>query len=176
MQSLDTTNFFSSRLLEITRDFIAKRLGALFASAHIRAEKMLTFGVSFNNNTSLKTCISNLTTLVERSKNAPIPLFLATDFGDYGSLSKRAIIDRGNANSLMKVLAPLKIIIFQPSTYNLTEHGAVAIVEMNIVASGRRLFVVGGGSFQWWLVDIFLNKTNTDQKKEDAKKKKKMQK
>ena len=116
------------------------------------------------------TCISNLTTLVERSKNAPIPLFLATDFGDYGSLSKRAIITRGNADSLMKVLAPLKPIIFQPSTYNLTEHGAVAIVEMNIVASGRRLFVVGGGSFQWWLVDIFLNKTNTDQKKEDEKK------
>ena len=120
MQSLDTTNFFSSRLLEVTRDFIAKRLGALFASAHIRAEKMLTFGVSFNNNTSLKTCISNLTTLVERSKNAPIPLFLATDFGDYGSLSKRAIIARENANSLMKVLEPLKPIIF--SAFNLQSH------------------------------------------------------
>ena len=28
----------------------------------------------------------------------------------------------------MKVLAPLKPITFQPSAYNLTDHGAVAIV------------------------------------------------
>ena len=170
MRSLDTTNFFSSRLLAVTRDFIAKRLGPFFVSAHIRAEKMLKFGVSFNNSASVKTCISNLTTLVQRYKNAsrvPVPLFLATDFGDSGSLSGRAIIARENAKSLMKILAPLKPIIFQPSTYNLTDRGAVAIVEMNIVASGRPLFVVGGGSFQWWLVNIFLN--NTDQKKEDAK-------
>ena len=172
MRSPNATIFFSSRLLEVTRDFIAKRLGPLFVSAHIRAEKMLKFGVSFNNSASVKTCISNLTTLVQRYKNAsrvPVPLFLATDFGESGSLSGRARIARENAKSLMKILAPLKPIIFQPSTYNLTDHGAVAIVEMNIVASGRRLFVVGGGSFQGWQVNIFLNKTNTGQTNEDAK-------
>ena len=38
-------------------------------------------------------------------------------------------------------------------------HGAVAIVEMSIVASGRRLLVVGGGSFQEWLVNIFRKKS-----------------
>ena len=43
-------------------------------------------------------------------------------------------------------------------------HGAVAIVEMNIVASGRRFLVVGGGSFPKWLVNVFRNKTNSDQK------------
>jgi len=69
----------------------------------------------------------------------------------------------------MKILAPLKPIIFQPSTYSLTDRGAVAIVEMNIVVSGKRLFVVGGGSFQAWQVNIFLNKINTGQKKEYAK-------
>ena len=123
MRSLDTTNFFSSKLLEVTRDFIAKRLGPLFVSAHIRAERILRFGVNFINNTSVKTCISNLTTLVQRYMNAsrvPVPLFLATDFGDYGSLSKRAIIARENANSLMKVLEPLKPIIF--SAFNLQSH------------------------------------------------------
>jgi len=172
MRSPNATIFFSSRLLEVTRDFIAERLGPFFVSAHIRAEKMLKFGVSFNNSASVKTCISNLTTLVKRYKNAyrvPMPLFLATDFGDSGSLSERAIIARENARSLMKILAPLKPIIFQPSTYNLTDHGAVAIVEMNIVASGRRLFVVGGGSFQAWQVNIFLNKTSTGQKKRRCK-------
>ena len=37
------------------------------------------------------------------------------------------------------------------------------------MASGSRLFVVGGGSFQRWQVNIFLNKTSTDLKKEDVK-------
>ena len=154
----DAVNFFSSRLLQVARDFIAKRLGAFFVSAHIRAEKMLTFGITFNNSVAVKNCISNLTTRVQRYKNAsrdPIPLFLATDFGDYGSLSKRAILARENSKSLMNILAPLKPIIFEPSTYNITDHGAVAIVEMNILLSGKRLFVTGGGSFQYWQVSKF---------------------
>ena len=157
--------FFSSRLLQVARDFIAKRLGPFFVSAHIRAEKMLTSGITFNKSAAVKKCISNLTAQVQRYKNAsrvPIPLFLATDFADYGNLSKRAILARENAKALMKILAPLKPIIFQPSTYNLTDHGAVAIVEMNILASGKRLFVAGGGSFQGWQVNIFLKKTNID--------------
>ena len=48
----------------------------------------------------------------------------------------------------MNILAPLKPIIFQPSAYNLTDHGAVAIVEMNILSSGKRLFLVGGVHFK----------------------------
>ena len=49
----------------------------------------------------------------------------------------------------------------------LTDRGAVAIVEMNILVSGKRLFVVGGGSFQEWQVNAFLNKNNIDQKAKD---------
>ncbi|XP_020627717.1 uncharacterized protein LOC110064953 [Orbicella faveolata] len=163
----DAAIFFSARLLQVARDFIAKSLGPFFVSAHVRAEKMLKFGITFSNSVAVKKCISNLTRRVLRYKNAsgvPIPLFLATDFGDYGSLSGLAIRARKNAKSLMSILAPLKPIIFQPSTYNLTDHGAVAIVEMNIVSSGKRLFVVGGGSFQKWLVNMFHNKINIDQK------------
>ena len=106
-------------------------------------------------------CISNLTTQIQRYKNAsrvPIPLFLATDFGDYGSLTSRARLAREDrhAKSWMNILAPLKPILFQPSTYNLTDRGAVAIVELNILVSSKRLFVVGGGSFQTWLASKFL--------------------
>ena len=108
-----------------------------------------------------------LLTIVQRYKNAsraPIPLFLAIDLGDYGSLSKRAILARENAKSLMNILAPLKPILFQPLAYNLTDHGAVAIVEMNITLSSvKRLFLVLGGSFQGWQASIF-KKTNIDQK------------
>ena len=137
-----------------------KSLGPFFVSAHIRAEKMLTFGNTFNNSEVVKKCISNLTTRVQRYQNAsraPIPLFLATDFGDYGSLSRGAVLVRENAKSLMNILAPLKPITFQPSDFNLTDHGAVAIVEMSILLSGKRLFVVGGGSFQAWQASLDEN-------------------
>ena len=169
MRSHDADIFFSSRLLQVARDFIAKSIGQFFVSAHIRAEKMLTFGIAFNDSEAVKKCVSNLTTRIQRYQNtsrAPIPVFLATDFGDYGSLSNRARLARKNAKSLMNILAPLKPIIFQPSTYNLTDHGAVAIVEMNILSSGKRLFIVGGGSFQGWQASMFnkANSLNSDQK------------
>ena len=142
-----------------------KGIGPFFVSAHIRAEKMLTFGIAFNDSEAVKKCVSNLTTRIQRYQNtsrAPIPVFLGTDFGDYGSLSKRAILARENAKSLMNILAPLKPIIFQPLAFNLTDHGAVAIVEMSILTSGKRLCVVGGGSFQSWQTSIF-NKNNIEQ-------------
>ena len=60
MRFRDAAIFFSSRLLQVARDFIAKSLGPFFVSAHVRAEKMLTFGNTFNNSEAVKKCISNL--------------------------------------------------------------------------------------------------------------------
>ena len=171
MHFSDAANCFSSRLLQVARDFIVKSLGPFFVSAHIRAEKILSLNKnSVDKSAEVKTCILKLKTLVQGYMNAtgaPIPLFLATDFADYGSSSGGVNLVRENAKSLMKMLAPLKPVIFQPSSYSLTDRGAVAIVEMNILVSGKRLFVTGGGSFQGWQVDAFLNNTNTDQKAKD---------
>ena len=69
----------------------------------------------------------------------------------------------------MKILTPLKPIIFQPSTYNLTDRGAVSIVELNILVSSKRIFVVGKGSFQTWLAEKFLNYENHSEHKSIAK-------
>lgn len=59
MRSSDVDIFFNSNLLQVARDFIAKRLGPFFVSAHIRTERMLTFGITFNNSVAVKKCISN---------------------------------------------------------------------------------------------------------------------
>ena len=56
MSVRDAAIFFSSSLLQVARDFIAKRLGPFFVSAHIRAEKMLTFGITFNNSSKAQEC------------------------------------------------------------------------------------------------------------------------
>ena len=163
--------FFSSKLLHVARDFVAKNLSPLFVSAQIRAEKILKFGKTFRNITAVKKCISHLVRLVQSHMNtskAIIPVFLATDFADYGSSSRRiGNLSQDTTKSLSNILAPLKPVIFRPSAYNLTDRGAVAIVEMNILASGDRLFVVGGGSFQEWLVSQFLSRNNVNQKSND---------
>ena len=143
--------FFNSRLLDVARDFIIKNLGPLFFSIHIGIERILKLERTIRDMAAVKECMSNLTALVQRHKNfstAQVPVFLASDFAEYGSLSRRARQARENSKSLIRIFAPLKPIVFQPSAYNLSDRGAVAIVEMNILVSGKRLFVAGGGTFQ----------------------------
>jgi len=158
MRYPSTAVFFSPKLLHLAQDFIAKNLGPLFVSVHVRAERILT---AYKNFTTVVQCLSNLVTQVQRHKKgnmADIPIFLATDFADYGSWSKNVNPARQNAESLMKILAPLKPVIFEPSVYNLTDRGTVAIVEMHILVSGKHLSVVGGGQFQSWIVSQFVSK------------------
>ena len=158
MRYPSTSVFFNPKLLHLAQDFIAKTLGPLFISVHVRAERILT---AYKNFPMVVKCLSNLVTQVLKRKKgskANMPIFLATDFADYGSWSKSVNPARENAKSLMKILAPLKPVIFQPSVYNLTDRGTVAIVEMNILVSGKHLSVVGGGQFQYWIVSQFVNK------------------
>ena len=167
MHSHQAAIFFSSKLLHVARDFITKNLGPLFYSIHIRVERILKLGKTIRDMAAVKECISNLTTRVQRHSNfstAPVPVFLASDFAEYGSSSRGARKARQNSKSLIRILAPLKPIVFQPSAYDLSDRGAVAIAEMNILVSGERLFVVGGGTFQRWVASQFVNKNNVGRK------------
>ena len=167
LHSHQAAMFFNSNLLHVARDFITKKLGPQFFSIHIRVERILKLGRTIRDMAAVNECISNLTARVQRHKNfstTPVPVFLASDFAEYGSLSSRARQARKNSKSLIRILAPLKPIIFQPSAYNLSDRGAVAIVEMNILVSGEHLFVVGGGTFQQWIVSQFAHKKNMNRK------------
>ena len=92
----------------------------------------------------------------------PIPVFVAADFNEFGSSSRFIKQARENAKSLMEILHPLKPITFQPAEYKLVDRGAVAIVEMNILASGKHLVLLGGGSFQTWMKNQFLKRNSND--------------
>ena len=167
LHSDEAAIFFNSKLPHVARDFIRKTLGPLFISVHIRAEKLLKDGRHIKNMATLKKCISSLTARVQRYNNAstaPLTVFLASDFAEFGSSSLGVNTPREKSASLMNILSPLKPIMFQPSAYNLTDRGTVAIVEMNILVSGDHLFVVGGGTFQKWIVKEFLHKNNIDQR------------
>ena len=161
----DVNVLFNSKQLRIAKDFIAKSIGPMFISVHIRTEQILKRKGSLS---STKKCILNLATRVHKIMQAGAlrnTVFMATDFSEFGSSGAFIKPARENARSLMKILSPLKPITFQPLEYNLTDGGAAAIVEMNILASGTHLIVLGGGSFQRWIETQFLNKNGNDRTK-----------
>ena len=165
MTSQDLSAFFTAKRLRLARDFIAQKLTSNFISVHIRTEKILSAG---GNIPAVKRCLFNLRKRLQNTIQVaivPSPIFLATDFTAFGSSSKKAIRARKYAKSFIEILLPLRPIVFRPSEYKIVDRGAVAIVEMNILASGRRLFVLGGESFQLWMTNQFLTKNKNDQSK-----------
>ena len=163
----DTNTFFNSELLRIAKDFMSENLGPFFMSVHIRSERLLM--TKGNNISMVNKCLSTLIARVQKISNANtmplVPVFMATDFTEFGSGSRDVKPARENVQLLKETLGPLKAITFQPSKYKLNDRGAVAIVEMNILASGKHLVVLGGGFFQWWVQSQFLDKNGEDYSK-----------
>ena len=163
---LDMGAFFSAKLLRIAQDFIAQHLISNFISVHVRTEQILVTG---GNISTVKRCLfkfrKRLQSIIQLAAVPNPPIFLAADFTKFGSSSATVKPARKHAKSFMKMLLPLRPIVFQPSEYKIVDRGAAAIVEMNILASGRRLFVLGGGSFQLWITKQFLSKNYNEQSK-----------
>ena len=152
------SSLFSSKLHHIAENFVAKHLGGFFVSVHIRTEWLLGKGLNISD---LVKCISFLSARVQSIRDKigrATPVFLAADFAEFGSSSYEVIPVRKRSESLKKIVAPLKPITFNPSEFKLADRGAIAIVEMEILASGNRLVVLGGGTFQSSIVDQFLKK------------------
>lgn len=155
--------FLNSKLLRIAAHFIKNALGAEFIALHVRSEHMLKAGKDI---ATVKKCLLNLTSRVKticKQKNMlHFQVFLATDFNKFGSSSKMVVQARKHAKSLMEIMSSLGPVVFRPEHYRLTDHGEVAITEMTILTSGKFLIVVGGGSFQNWVVTQFHNKKNSN--------------
>lgn len=155
------TNFFNVKLKFIAKDFIEHNLRPDFISIHLRAEAVLYHGRSMDY---LKQCISQLS---ERAQivadSLSLKVFLSTDFSKYGSDSRNGYL-RNEAALIMELLRKklTQPVTFDPADYVLTDNGAIAIVETNILTVGRRLFLLGGGSFQAWIKNMFLIKNNFD--------------
>ena len=161
------SSLFSSKLHHIAENFVAKHLGGFFVSVHIRTEWLLGKGLNISD---LVKCISFLSARVQSIRDKigrATPVFLAADFAEFGSSSYKVIPVRKRSESLKKIVAPLKPITFNPSEFKLADCGAKAIVEMEILASGNRLVVLGGGTFQSSIVDQFLKKRKANAWKVD---------
>ena len=119
---------------------------------------------SDGNFTTLVNCIKKQVSLV-KNIGARHPnydkLFVAADFTAFGSQSKWAREARSRASLLLNHLNELfqKTVFFQPHFYNLRDKGAVAIVEMAVLASGKQLFLTGGGSFEYFIRTQFMKRS-----------------
>ena len=162
--SLSTSDvaFFNAKLLEIVDDFINKTLGSNYISLHIRTEQILKR--SNGNFTTLVNCIKKQASLINNLR-ARHPnyhkLFVAVDFTAFGSRSKWAREARRRASLLLKHLNELfdNMVFLQPHFYNIKDRGAVAVVEMAVLVSGKQLFLTGGGSFEDTIRALFVKRS-----------------
>ena len=160
--SLHHVAFFNEKLLEIVDDFMNKTLGSNYVSHHIRTEQILKR--SNGNFTTLVNCIKKQASLIKNIR-ARHPnynkLFVAVDFTEFGSQSKWAREARGKASLLLKHLNELfdNMVFLQPQFYKIKDKGAVAIVEMALLASGKELFLTGGGCFQYFMAQQFMKRS-----------------
>ena len=160
--SLHHVAFFNEKLLEIVDDFMNKTLGSNYISHHIRTEQILKR--SNGNFTTLVNCIKKQASLIKNIR-ARHPnynkLFVAVDFTEFGSQSKWAREARGKASLLLKHLNELfdNMVFLQPQFYKIKDKGAVAIVEMALLASGKELFLTGGGCFQHFMAQQFMKRS-----------------
>ena len=162
--SLSTSDvaFFNAKLLEIVDDFINKTLGSNYISLHIRTEQILKR--SNGNFTTLVNCIKKQASLIKNIR-ARHPnynkLFVAVDFSAFGSQSKGVSEARRKASLLLKHLNELfdNMVFLQPQFYNIKDKGAVAIVEMALLVSGKQLFLAGGGSFEYTIRALFIKRS-----------------
>ena len=148
---------FSRKLVQVAQEFAAKQLGNNYISVHIRSEWVLRRHES--NITYLFECFRQLSSRIQNIKqNTGLEkIFLATDFSRFGSKSQTIRPAQEKSEILLKYLDKLleNLYAFDPRTVKLSDRGSIAIVEMNILSAGKKLFLVGGGNFEDWIKDQF---------------------
>lgn len=136
-----------------------------YLAIHIRSERQIQwYGVD-----RLIKCVEVLITIALKIKRQYRlnKVFLATDFSAFGSdtlfqyssqntkeLAKKL---KTIQNTLEKKLTPIQ---FSPTAKGslVKDKGVVAITEMNVLYGGSHLITIGSGTFQQWIVDVFIDR------------------
>mgnify|MGYP002803539850 FL=1 len=133
-----------------------------YIGLHVRAERQL----SWYSEKSFLHCLDSVVRRVLKlqQKYGINTVFLATDLTQYGSDT----LLPNNKNSLKRfekiLMDKLKAKRYSPHQTDppLMDHGVIAIVEMNILSHSKHLVTLGSGSFQEWVMALFME-TNKGQ-------------
>ncbi|XP_031562579.1 uncharacterized protein LOC116298317 [Actinia tenebrosa] len=148
---------FNPTLVKIAKDFVREKIGSNFIAIHVRIERhysRLGMNVTYR---CMKKLINRIT---EARKHFKInKIFLASDLPVYGSDTFKP------QDSLLKDREVLLNFLLKeldfPITYKpvqIYDTGSIAIIEMNILAAGEKIYTLGGGNFQEWILNLFRKK------------------
>lgn len=140
-----------------------------YIAVHIRAERQLEwYGVE-----KLVKCFSVLVKYVIKLKHDHHinRVFLATDLNGFGSdtliplankdptLAKRL---KGFQDLFIRDLKPVLYVPRRTKDWLFMDRGVVAITEMNLLIEGTHLVTIGSGTFQEWILKVFLEQHSKD--------------
>ena len=143
---------------------IEHMIGEDYLSVHIRSERQIQWYSIERLFQCLKVLVSTVEKLKQNHKTKNV--FLSSDFTRFGSdtlqaftVQHKSIINklRRLQKFLFKTLKPVQ---FNPKSRNpfFMDGGVVALTEMNVLFGGTHLITVGSGTFQQWIVDVFIER------------------
>lgn len=156
---------FNPDLIQIANNFVNNVIASKFIAIHVRIERHY---IRMGMNVTYRCMKKLIRRIIEaRKRFNTAKLFLASDLPTYGSdtFKKQSSTRKDREVLLRYLLKHLDYpIMYKPT--DIYDTGAIAIVEMKILAAGTKLYTLGGGNFQEWALNLFLK--NPSRSKRDV--------
>ena len=137
------------------------KVSGSYISVHIRIEKLAQTNAAVNGHTDCCLSLLNgLLKLLKRKYPNVSNTITVTDVGEYGSIACRDKACLQHARKVQSTVTSmgLKLVSFDPKITGSSRNSAyVSLVEMNMLAMGDVLIVVGKGSFKYRIISEFLD-------------------
>ena len=150
---------FNDSIKSTAMDYLRRiKITDPYVSLHIRIEKLQRLNQAINNHTYC--CLDLLKCLMKSLKDRQSgQTLMISDIGDYGTDSCTDIKCMQYVRKVQSMLAGMGLVqtSFNPKLTGSSESPAfVSLVELNMLAMGDRLVVVGAGSFKYQIITRFL--------------------
>lgn len=162
----------SSELVISRAKKIVDSIGEEYFSIHIRAERQIQWYGFERLWQCIKALVEKAVKLKQKYKIKKV--FLSSDFTRFGSdtlhsFTSQNITFTNNIKQIERFLSKnLKPITYNPRSDErlIKDNGVVALTEMNVLIGGSHLMTIGSGTFQQWIVDVFVErKSNANKQK-----------
>ena len=150
---------FSDSIKLTAMDYLRRiNMSAPYISLHIRIEKLQRLNLVINDRTLC--CLDLLRNLIDSLKQRKFgQILMITDISEYGTDSCIDVKCMQYVRKVQSILTSIGLVQtrFNPKLTGSSESPAfVSLVEMNMLATGNRLVVIGGGSFKKQIINHFL--------------------
>lgn len=154
----------SSELVMSRANKIVDSIGEEYISIHIRSERQIQWYGFERLSRCIKALVEKVTKLKQKYKIKKV--FLSSDFTRFGSDTLHSFTSQNiTLTNKIKQIQRFLSKSLKPTTYNprwddplLMDNGVIALTEMNVLIGGSHLMTIGSGTFQQWIVDVFIER------------------